>query len=409
MTGAILTLNAGSSSLKFALFDAATLGSALLRGEVSDLNTAPHLVAHDIAGTSLIDRKWESGSDGSFAVILAELLEFIDAHPGHNGLAAVGHRVVHGGSDHIAPERVTPALLQSLTTLIALDPIHMPHNIAPMHAIAMARPKLTQIACFDTAFHHTLPPVARRFALPRAISDAGVRRYGFHGLSYEYIAGRLREEAPALARGRVVVAHLGAGASLCALLDGASIATTFGFSVLDGLVMATRCGSLDPGVILYLARQGHSFASIEDMLYNRSGLLGVSGISEDIQVLLASTDNHAREAIELFTYQLSIEIAGMAAALGGLDGIVFTAGIGSHSPEIRSAVCERLAWLGVHLNRAANHASDACISAADSDVDVLVMATDEEAMIAHHVWDQLLMRTIAVKNAGARGLNHSEN
>jgi acetate kinase len=406
MTGAILTLNAGSSSLKFALFDSAAPAMALLSGEVSDLKTAPHMVAHDREGNSLIDRNWQSGSDGSFAVILAELLEFIDAHPGHDGLAAVGHRVVHGGSDHIAPERVTPALLQSLTTLIALDPIHMPHNIAPIRAIALARPKLPQIACFDTAFHRTLPPVAQRFALPRAITDAGVRRYGFHGLSYEYIAGRLREEAPALARGRVVVAHLGAGASLCALLNGASIATTFGFSVLDGLVMATRCGSLDPGVILYLGRQGQSFADIEDMLYNRSGLLGVSGISEDIRVLLTSTDSHARDAIELFTYRLAIEIAGMAAALGGLDGIVFTAGIGSHSPEIRSAVCERLAWLGVRLDLAANHTSESCISAADSDVEVRVMATDEELMIADHVRNQLLSSEITGKNAAARGLHH---
>ncbi len=407
MTGAILTLNAGSSSLKFALFDSRMPTKALLRGEVSDLNTAPHLTARDNEGNSLIDRSWQmaaeghAGSEGSFAVILSALLEFIDAHPGHGGLAAVGHRVVHGGGDHVAPERVTPALLQSLQTLIALDPLHMPHNLAPIRAIALARPKLPQIACFDTAFHHTIPPVAQRFALPRAISDAGVRRYGFHGLSYEYIADRLREEAPALARGKVVVAHLGAGASLCALLNGASIATTFGFSVLDGLVMATRCGSLDPGAILYLGRQGHSFADIEDMLYNRSGLLGVSGISEDIRVLLASKDDHAHEAVELFTYRLAIEIAGMAGALGGLDGIVFTAGIGQHSSEIRTAVCDRLAWLGVRLDLAANHAGECCISAADSDVDVRVMPTDEEVMIAQHVRNALSSLNKTAQNSGA--------
>ncbi len=387
MTGAILTLNAGSSSLKFALFQVASSSPAILRGEVSDLSNTPHLIAHDSEGTVLIDRRWRDSSDGGFDVILTALFEFIDAHPGHDGLAAVGHRVVHGGAKHIEPERVTPALLQSLTELIPLDPIHMPHNLAPIRAIALARPKLAQIACFDTAFHHTLPLVAQRFALPRAVSDAGVRRYGFHGLSFEYIAGRMREEAPALARGKIVVAHLGAGASLCALLDGASTATTFGFSVLDGLVMATRCGSLDPGVILYLARQGHSLADIEDMLYIRSGLLGVSGISGDIRVLLESKDDHAREAIELFTYRLAIEIAGMAAALGGIDGIVFTAGIGQHSSEIRSAVCERLDWLGVRLDSAANHASKPCISAPDSDVTVRVMATDEEAIIAQHVSD----------------------
>ena len=407
MTGAILTLNAGSSSLKFALFDPATPATAMLRGEVSNLTIAPHLTAHDSGGNSLIDRNWQvaaerqGGSEGNFAVILTALLEFIDAQPGHDGLAAVGHRVVHGGADHIAPERVTPALLQSLTALVALDPIHMPHNLAPIRAITRAKPKLPQIACFDTAFHHTIPPVAQRFALPRAVSAAGVRRYGFHGLSYEYIAGRLREEAPALAQGKVVIAHLGAGASLCALLNGASVATTFGFSVLDGLVMATRCGSLDPGVIFYLGRQGYSLAEIEDMLYNQSGLLGVSGISEDIRVLLASKDGNAREAIDLFTYRLAIEISGMAGALGGLDGIVFTAGIGQHSSEIRRAVCDRLAWLGVRLDNAANLAGRPCISAADSDVAVRVIATDEEVMIARHVCDALSSSKKSVQIGGA--------
>lgn len=401
VTGAILTVNAGSSSLKFALFDSETPTMALLRGEVSDLNTAPHLVAQDGDGKSLINRQWQVGSEDSFAVVLTALLEFIGAHPGHDGLAAVGHRVVHGGGDHSVPELVTPALLQSLTALIPLDPIHMPHNIAPIRAITLAKPRLPQIACFDTAFHRTMPPVAQGFALPRAISDVGVRRYGFHGLSYEYIAGRLREVAPALARGKVVVAHLGAGASLCALLDGTSIATTFGFSVLDGLVMATRCGSLDPGVILYLGRQGHSFADIEDTLYNRSGLLGVSGISEDIRVLLASTDVHAREAIELFTYRLAIEIAGMAAALGGLDGIVFTAGIGQNSSEIRAAVCDRLAWLDVRLDNSANRAGKPCISASDSKVAVRVIATDEDVMIARHVSDVLSSLKKTSQNAGA--------
>lgn len=389
MTGAILTLNAGSSSLKFALFDLVSPTLALLRGEVSNLDAAPRLVAHNSEGKSLIDRQWQAGGEGNFASILTAMFEFVDGQPGHDGIEAVGHRVVYGGEDHIAPELVKSALLRSLTKLIALDPIHMPHNIAPIRAIAEARPGLSQVACFDTAFHHTMPPVARRFALPRAISDAGVRRYGFHGLSYEFIAGRLREDVPALARGRVVVAHLGAGASLCALLNGASIATTFGFSVLDGLVMATRCGSLDPGVILHLARQGRSFEDIEDMLYNHSGLLGVSGISADIRVLLESKEAHALEAIELFTYRLAIEIAGMASALGGLDAIVFTAGIGAHSPDIRAAVCERLAWLGVRLDSIANQASKACISASVSDVAVRVMVTDEEIMIARHVSDVL--------------------
>ena len=260
----------------------------------------------------------------------------------------------------------------------------MPDNLAPMHAVAKARPALPQVACFDTAFHHTLPPVARRFALPRAVSELGVRRYGFHGLSYEYIASCLKQQFPILAHGRVIAAHLGSGASLCALLDGRSIDTTTGFSALDGLVMATRCGSLDPGVMLYLGRQGHSFADIEDILYRRSGLLGVSGISGDVRVLLASGDPHARDAIELFAYRIACEAGGLVSALGGLDGLVFTAGIGEHAPAIRAAVCFRLAWLGLRLDSAANASDAACISTPDSTVEVRVIATDEEAMIAYH-------------------------
>jgi acetate kinase len=274
--------------------------------------------------------------------------------------------------------------LAELEALTPLDPLHMPLNLVPMHAMQAARPTLAQVACFDTAFHHTLPPVAARFALPRALAESGVRKYGFHGLSYEYIAGRLKRDAPALARGRVVIAHLGSGASLCALKDGISIDTTTGFSALDGLVMATRCGRLDPGVLLYLGRQGQSFTEIEDMLYRRSGLLGVSGISGDVRVLLKSEDPHAYEAIELFTYRIAAETAAMVSALGGLDGMIFTAGIGEHAPAIRAAVCTRLNWLGLRLDAAANEAGATCISAPDSTVEIRVMATDEEAMIAHH-------------------------
>jgi acetate kinase len=272
-------------------------------------------------------------------------------------------------------------LLEALTPL---DPLHMPDNLAPMRAVAAARPQLAQIACFDTAFHHTMAAIAARFALPRALEAKGVRRYGFHGLSYEYISSCLKKQLPTLARGRVIAAHLGSGASLCALSEGSSIATTTGFSALDGLVMATRCGSLDPGVILYLGRQGYSFADIEDLLYRRSGLLGVSGISGDVRVLLASSDPHAREAIELFTYRIALEAGSMVSALGGLDGLVFTAGIGEHAPEIRAAVCARLNWLGLRIDDAANAAGAACISTAGSKVEVRVIATDEELMIARH-------------------------
>jgi len=384
MAGSLLTLNAGSSSLKFALFGTEPEFTLRMRGEIEDLDAAPHLIARDAAGTVLADRCWPADTNQAFDTILGALLDFIDAHLGDDVLAAVGHRVVHGGADHIAPALITPALMAALVALTPLDPLHMPHNLAPIRAVTAARPALAQVACFDTAFHSTLPPVAGRFGLPRALAAAGVRRYGFHGLSYEYIAGRLKQTSPALARSRVIVAHLGSGASLCALLDGRSIATTTGFSALDGLVMATRCGSLDPGVILYLGRQGHSFSDIEDMLYRRSGLLGVSGISGDVRVLLASDDQHAQEALELFTYRIAAEAAAMASALGGLDGFVFTAGIGEHAPAIRAAVCERMAWLGLRLDRDANMSGVACISSPDSMIEVRVIATDEEAMIARH-------------------------
>jgi acetate kinase len=384
MTGSILTINGGSSSLKFALFDDTVELTATMRGEIEDLDAAPHLLARDAAGAILAEQHWSSGDAHPFTVALDALLNFTDAHLGRDGLTAVGHRVVHGGADHIAPEVITPALLAVLETLTPLDPLHMPDNLAPMRAVTAARPQLAQVACFDTAFHHTMPAVAARFALPRALEAKGVRRYGFHGLSYEYISSCLKKQSPALARGRVIAAHLGSGASLCALSDGSSIATTTGFSALDGLVMATRCGSLDPGVILYLGRQGYSFADVEDLLYRRSGLLGVSGISGDVRALLASDDPHARDAIELFTYRIALEAGAMVSALSGLDGLVFTAGIGEHAAQIRAAVCARLGWLGLRIDDAANAAGASRISTADSKVEVHVIATNEELMIARH-------------------------
>ncbi|PNG24333.1 acetate/propionate family kinase [Methylocella silvestris] len=384
MKGSILTLNAGSSSLKFAVFDGATLKD-MVRGEVENLDeAAPHMIARDAAGAVLTERRWKATAGHPFGDALDNLLAFADARLGRNGLAAAGHRVVDGGADHIVPEPVTPALIAALGALTPLDPLHMPLNLAPIRALAAARPALAQVACFDTAFHHTMPLVATQFALPQELAAQGVRRYGFHGLSYEYIAGCLKQQSPQLACGRVIAAHLGAGASLCALQGGVSIETTTGFSALDGLVMATRCGSLDPGVILYLGRQGRSFADIEDMLYRRSGLLGASGVSGDVRVLLASDDPHAKQAIELFTYRIACQAGALISALGGLDGLVFTAGIGEHSAPIRAAVCARLGWLGVRLNSAANAANSACISAPDSKVEVRVIVTDEEAVIAHH-------------------------
>jgi acetate kinase len=387
MSGAILTLNAGSSSLKFALFNSEGEMAEAVRGEIENLDDTPLFRAFGTNGKLLAEQLWPPNSKPGFDETLSIMLDFAENHLGGSGLAAVGHRIVHGGADHIAPALVTPELLGSLEKLTPLDPLHMPHNLAPIRTIAAALPSLAQVACFDTAFHHTLPPVARQMALPREITETGIRRYGFHGLSYEYISGCLQKQLPDLARGRVIAAHLGAGASLCALKNGISIATTTGFSALDGLAMATRCGRLDPGVLLYLGTQGYSFKDIEDMLYRRSGLAGVSGISGDVRVLLASDDPHARAAIELFTYQIACEAGALTSALGGLDGLVFTAGIGEHAPAIRAAVCDRLTWLGLHLDASANTANAACISTPDSRIAVHVIPTNEEAMIARHSRD----------------------
>jgi len=378
---AILALNAGSSSLKFALFKVGLSLDMTAKGEIENLDAAPHFVAYDATGAKLAETH---GATSDFAATLGNLLKFVDAHLGDARLGAVGHRVVHGGVAHVAPEMVTPSLLAALDALVSLDPLHLPHNIAPMRALASARPKLAQVACFDTAFHHTMPREASHFALPRALTEAGVRRYGFHGLSYEFIVEQLKTSAPALAKGRVIVAHLGAGASLCAIRNGASVAKTMSFSPLDGLVMATRCGALDPAVVLYLARAGKSVAEIEDLLYRQSGLLGVSGISGDMRVLIASKDPRAREALDLFTYRAAVEIGGLAAALGGLDGLVFTAGIGERAPTIRAEICARVAWLGLRLDASANDGNAPRIGAPDSQIDVRVIATDEEQMIARH-------------------------
>ena len=381
--GPILALNTGSSSLKFALFHAGEGMGVALRGEIEDMATAPKLLARDAQGAVIAEQHWPSGAP-EFADILEPLMRLVEAHQGSRRLAGVGHRVVNGGADHVTPARVTPDLLSALEALTPLDPLHMPHSLTPMRTIAAAHPDLPQVACYDTAFHHTMPPVAAQIALPRALWAAGLRRYGFHGLSYEYIAGRLEAQAPSLAKGRVIVAHLGSGASLCALKASRSIATTMGFSSLDGLVMATRCGSLDPGVILYLGRQGRTFADIEALLYDASGLLGVSEISGDLRVLLASDDPRAREAIDLFTYRIATEAGALVSALGGLDGMVFTAGVGENAPAIRAEVCDRLSWLGIRLDPAANAIGRGCISLPDSKIEVRVVPTDEEAMIARH-------------------------
>ena len=361
----------------------------MVRGKIEDLDEGRHLIARDGAANVLAESKWSVEAEQAGPADLAAILDFATDHLGPHGLAAVGHRIVHGGLEHAAPALVTPALLASLKALTPLDPLHMPLNLAPIRAIAAAHPGTPQVACFDTSFHRTMPREAQSFALPRAVQAAGVRRYGFHGLSFEFVAGRLAQLNSGLAQKKVVIAHLGSGASLCALKGGVSVATTMGFSTLDGLVMSTRCGSLDAGVVLYLTAQGHSRQDIEDMLYHRSGLLGVSGISGDLRVLSTNDDPHAQQAIDLFVYRLICEIGAMAAALGGLDGLVFTAGIGEHDSALRATVCERLLWLGIRLDGSANASNATRINALDSAVQVLVIPTDEEAVIARHTGETI--------------------
>ena len=390
MSDAVLTLNAGSSSIKFGLYGLGRDGGLRLasHGHIEGIGTAPHFLALDPSGARLAERRWAEDAAQTHEALLGVLLDWVDSHLGTAVLVAAGHRVVHGGMEFDRPARVTPGLLDALERLTPLAPLHQPHNVSPIRAIAALRPGLPQVACFDTAFHRTMPEVATRFGLPREYHAEGVRRYGFHGLSYEYVAGRLREIAPALAGERVIAAHLGNGASLCAMREGRSIDTTMGFSTLDGLVMGTRCGNLDPGVVVYLQQShGMDAGRITDLLYRRSGLLGVSGLSSDMRDLLASTAPHAVEAVELFAYCAAREIGGLASSLGGLDLLVFTAGIGEHAWQIRRMICDRLGWLGVTLDQWANAADAGVISTGPSRVEVRVVATDEEAMIARHTRD----------------------
>ncbi len=351
--GLVLTLNAGSSSLKYALF-----------------------------GDKRIAQGKSEGVSANYDAMLDDVLKWTEEHLGGNILTGAGHRIVHGG-ELADPILLDDAALTRLDALAPLAPLHQPHNLAAVRALAELRPGLPQVGCFDTAFHRTMDATARRFGLPRALEDSGIRRYGFHGLSYEYISGRLREVAPAQAGGRIIIAHLGSGASLCALRDGRSIDTTMSFTPLDGLVMGTRCGALDPGVLLYLMQaRGMDAVGLQDLLYDKSGLLGVSDISGDMRLLLASGDARAREAIELFVYRAAREIGALGASLGGLDGIVFTGGIGENSAVIRAAIAARMGWLGLTLDAAANGAGAIRISAADSPVWAWAIPTDEEAVIA---------------------------
>jgi len=390
MNSSILVLNAGSSSIKFSLFLAAA-GDALellLRGQISGLGGAASFEASDAQSQPMGSRRWPASESLDHAKALAYLLEFLREPTQQHALSAVGHRVVHGGLSFAAPVYVTEAILSQLEALVPLAPLHQPHNLAPIRILSERMPTVAQIACFDTAFHRHQPELAQRYALPREITDAGIRAYGFHGLSYEYVAAALPETAPEAAKGRVAVLHLGNGASMCALLGGRSIATTMGFTALDGLPMGTRCGSLDPGVLLYLLQKhGMSVSELEQMLYRRSGLLGVSGLASDMRELLEADTPGAKLAVELFVYRIGRELGSLAAALGGLDALVFTAGIGENSAPIRARVCAAAAWLGVELDaeaNAANQSNARRISTAASATSAWVIPTNEELMIARH-------------------------
>ena len=387
MDAALLILNAGSSSLKFAVYQADAAGDlqAGYRGVIEEIGRNGRFqVFHAPDAGGLIDR---AVAVADHEQALKQVLDWLETR--HPGLAfrAAGHRVVHGGADYIHPVRVDAAMMADLETLIPLSPLHQPHNLAGIRALARLRPGLPQVACFDTAFHHTLPLVARHFALPRELGERGIRRYGFHGLSYEYIAGVLPDYLGAAAEGRVVVAHLGNGASLCAMRQRCSVETSMSFTPLDGIPMASRCGALDPGVLLYLLREaGMSLEQLDDLLHHRSGLLGVSGLSGDVRTLLASSDPHAAEALDLFAYRTSQAIASHAVALDGIDALVFTAGIGEHAAAVRAAICRHLAWLGLTLDEAANQGHGPRISHAHSRVSAWVIPTNEERAIARHAW-----------------------
>ncbi len=386
MSDAVLVLNAGSSSIKVSVFtvgDGDAVPRLHLDGQISGIGNHPHFVAKDADGNTLEDEHWESG--GGHAAALQRLSDWFAGRPSAEALIAVGHRVVHGGPDHSAPVVVDRDILAKLDAFVPLAPLHQPHNLAPIRIIAERQPDLPQVACFDTAFHRGHPEVADRYALPPDYYDRGVRRYGFHGLSYEYIARSLPRVAPDLAEGRVVVAHLGNGASMCAIRAGRSVESTMGFTAVDGLPMGTRCGSLDPGVVLYCIQQlGMGAAQVEDLLYRQSGLLGVSGISNDMRELLSSDDPRAHLALSLYVYRINQELGRLAASLGGLDGLVFTAGIGENAAPIRARVCEGARWLGVDLDEQANQAGGPRLTTAGSRVSAWVIPTDEERMIALH-------------------------
>jgi acetate kinase len=390
---AILVVNAGSSSVKFQIFGME--GGAprrLIKGQIDGIGTRPRLAAEANDKSSLIDRSYPSDEIADVPAAIAILASWLRKTQSFN-LVAVGHRVVHGGPKHDRPVVIDQAVVASLEQYVSLAPLHQPNNLAPIRTLLKSRPELLQVACFDTAFHRGHSAVADHFAIPERFYAEGVRRYGFHGLSYEYVAHRLREVAPTL--GRVIVAHLGSGASMCALANGCSVESTMGFTALDGIPMGTRPGQIDPGVLLYLlTEKGMDPMAVQDLLYRDSGLKGLSGISNDMRDLQSSFDPRAKLAVDYFVYRVGLNAGMLAAALGGLDAFVFTAGIGENSPSIRARIAEKLAWLGVVFDPAANANRKSLISRPQSRVVLLVVPTDEELMIARHTVALLPQRAV---------------
>ena len=395
MTETILVVNGGSSSIKFQLFEVGRDDELvrLLRGQIEGIGTRPHFFAKNAKGESVVNKSWSDSEVRELADALDELVVFLREYVGELPVA-IGHRVVHGGPDFIEPAVVSPWVVDRLERFAPLAPLHQPNNLAPIKIVLERRPHLMQVACFDTAFHRGHPDLADRYAIPGNLYDEGVRRYGFHGLSYESIARKLREVAPEIADGRVVVAHLGSGASMCALLAGKSIESSMGFTALDGLPMGTRPGQLDVGIVLYLLREkGMSPDEVEHFLYHDCGLKGLSGVSNDVRELLASTEPMAKFALDYFAYRIALFAGMLAAALGGIDGLVFTAGIGENAPTVRRAVADRLSWLGIELSEQANANNELRISQQGSRVACYVLPTDEELTIARHTLRMLRAQT----------------
>jgi acetate kinase len=383
---AILVVNAGSSSVKFQIFavEQAPALRLLIKGQLEGIGTRPHLSAHASDKSSLVEKTYASNEIADVPVAMAAVGSWLRQTQRLN-LLAVGHRVVHGGPTYDRPVVIDQAVVANLEQYVSLAPLHQPNNLAPIRTLLNSYPDLLQVACFDTAFHHGHSAVVDHYAIPERFYAEGVRRYGFHGLSYEYIARRLREIAPTAAAGRVIVAHLGSGASMCALANGRSIASTMGFTALDGIPMGTRPGQIDPGVLLYLlSEKGMTPKALEDLLYHDCGLKGLSGISNDMRDLQSNADPRAKLAVDHFVYRIGLNAGMLAAALGGLDAFVFTAGIGENSPIIRARIAEKLAWLGVVFDADGNAQGKSLISRPESRVALLVVPTDEELMIAQH-------------------------